>query len=173
MCCAGRSPERAGTPLPSSSATGLVAAVRPSGAGERRVLPGLFPAAGSAPAGGGRGGGGCVWFGAGEAESEPPPRGRGRRASAACSVPGCSRGRRSRPSASALQSPARPPHLCLGALLCTLRPPESGDQTRRFGKRPSSRSWPWEDPDPRPQEAGEVPAQPWCPGPHHVGITGF
>ena len=162
MCCAGGTPERAGTPLASSSATGLVTALRPSGAGKRRVFARLFPAAGSSPAGGGSGGG-CVWFGAGEAESEPPQRGRGRRASAACSVPRSSRGPRSRPRASALQSPARPPHLCLGAL--TL---ESGDQTRRFGKRPSTKSWPWEDPDPRPQETGEVPAQPWCPGPDHV-----
>lgn len=60
MRCAG-APGRAGTPLASSTATGSVAALRPSGAGKRPVPEGLFPGAGSAPAGDG----GCVWFGAG------------------------------------------------------------------------------------------------------------
>lgn len=66
VCCAGGSQKRAGTPLASSSATGLVTAVHPLVLGSGGCSRGCSrpPAA---PAGGGSGGG-CVWFGAGEAE---------------------------------------------------------------------------------------------------------
>ena len=64
--------------------------------------------------------------------------------------------------------PRTRPTYALASLLCTLRPPESTTKPAGSGSAPSTRSWPWEDPDPRPQEAGEVPAQPWCPGPDHV-----
>ena len=68
------------------------------------------------------------------------------------------------------QSPAYPPHLCLGAL--TLQAASAGvwGQTRRFERRSSTRPRPSEDPDPRPGKQKRCLAQPWCPA--HFWGTG-